>query len=73
VEALKLEDQRCLLEVLYLGNRAVAHPEDGNLDHRVGPLEMTAAVNTVLDWLRSKAPEWPSLKAVKDEFLTPIS
>jgi hypothetical protein len=69
VQTLSTEDQRCLLEVLYLGNRAVAHPKDGHLDHRVRPPEMTSAINTVLGWLRARARDWPALDAVDKEFL----
>ena len=60
VRALSEEDQRCLLEVLYLGNRAVAHPSDGGLDHKVGSHEMTFAINAVLHWLASKRSQWPA-------------
>src|SRR2546426_845047 len=49
--ALPKDSQRCLLEVLFLGNRAVAHPGDGDLDHKVDKLEMTVAINTILGWL----------------------
>jgi hypothetical protein len=72
VRALPKENQRCLLEVLYLGNRAVAHPDDGGLDHKAGPHEMTLAINAVLDWLASKRSQWPALKNVPNEFLDPI-
>ncbi len=72
VLALSHENQRCLLEVLYLANRAVAHPSDGSLDHKVGPHEMTLAINAVLDWLASKRSQWPALKNVPTEFLDPI-
>ena len=68
VESLPEENQRCLLEVLYLGNRAVAHPDDGGLDHRVGPKEMTCAINTVLGWLAAKESKWPDLAAVPKEY-----
>jgi hypothetical protein len=52
IEALSLEERRCLLEVLYLANRAVAHPKDGKIDHKAGGCEMTVAINVVLSWLR---------------------
>jgi hypothetical protein len=68
VHALSQDNQRCLLEVLYLGNRAVAHPEDGDLDHRVRQSEMTIAINTVLDWLASEKSKWPGLQAIPDTF-----
>jgi len=70
--ALSQENQRCLLEALYLGNRAVAHPDDGALDHKVGPDEMTVAINTVLGWLAKRRRQWPALAAVPEEFLEPI-
>jgi hypothetical protein len=72
VRALPEENQRCLLEVLYLGNRAVAHPDDGALDHKVSPDEMTIAINTVLGWLANRRSKWPALAAVSNEFLEPI-
>jgi hypothetical protein len=72
VLALPDEHQRCLLEVLYLANRAVAHPVDGSLDHKVGPHEMTLAINVVLDWLASTKSQWPELNNVPTEFLDPI-
>ena len=62
--ALPRDSQKCLLEVLYLGNRAVAHPAEGNLDHRVGRNEMTVAINTVLGWLAAKKSKWPALASV---------
>jgi hypothetical protein len=72
VTKLRPEDQRCLLEVLYLGNRAIAHPDDGHVDHKVGVHEMTAAINVVLNWLEEKALLWPELKKVPEELLEPI-
>ena len=39
MEALKSEDQSCLLEVLYLANRAIAHARDGDLDHKVSSID----------------------------------
>jgi hypothetical protein len=69
---LPLEDQRCLLEVLYLGNRAVAHPDDGGLDHKTGEPEMTSTINTVLKWLTERKSQWPELAKVPKEFLEPI-
>ena len=73
LEKLEPEIQSCLLEVLYLANRAIAHPQDGLLDHKVTRKEMTSAVNTVLDWLKTKESEWPELKEVDQDFLTIIS
>ena len=66
---LSLEDQRCLLEVLYLGNRAVAHPKDGQgLDHKAGYQEMTSAINTVLKWLTERKCQWPELEGIQKNF-----
>ena len=73
VLALGQEDQRCLLEVLYLGNRAVAHPGDGQLDHKVDVREMTVAINVVLGWLAQKKSLWPELKNVSQDMLEPIT
>jgi hypothetical protein len=71
---LPLEDQRCLLEVLYLGNRAVAHPKDGKgLDHKTGEHEMTSTINTVLKWLTERKSQWPELEGVRKEFLETIA
>jgi len=72
VSKLPSENQRCLLEVLYLGNRAVAHPDDGGLDHKTGKDGMTVAINTVLDWLTTKKAQWPALATVPKQFLEPI-
>ena len=73
LDKLHPEDQRCLLEVLYLGNRAVAHPKDGTgLDHKAGEPEMTSAINTVLKWLTERKSQWPELAKVPKEFLEPI-
>ena len=72
VSKLPLENQRCLLEVLYLGNRAVAHPDDGGLDHKTGKEEMTVAINIVLDWLATNKSQWPALAKVPKEFLEHI-
>ena len=66
------EHQRCLLEVLYLANRAVAHPADGSLDHKVTSHEMTVAINTVLGWLATERSRWPALAKVPKEFLEDI-
>lgn len=66
------EEQRCLLEVLFLGNRAVAHPGDELLDHKVGHPEMTSAINTVLQWLTAKKGAWSELAAVSDLLFQPI-
>jgi hypothetical protein len=72
VLALPNESQRCLLEVLYLGNRAVAHPVDGELDHKVGAKEMKAAINTVLGWLAARKSKWPGLLAVPNKYFETI-
>jgi len=72
VLALSNESQRCLLEVLYLGNRAVAHPVDGELDHKVGAHEMKAAINTVLGWLVADKSTWPGLAAVPNHYFESI-
>ena len=70
---LPTEDQRCLLEVLYPGNRAVAHPKDGKgLDHKAGEHEMTSTINTVLKWLTERKLQWRALAAVPKDFLEPI-
>jgi hypothetical protein len=60
------------LEVLFLGNRAVAHPGDELLDHKVGHPEMTSAINTVLQWLTAKKGAWSELAAVSDLLFQPI-
>jgi hypothetical protein len=60
-------EQLCLLEVLFLGNRAVAHPCDGGLDHKVGPVEMTSAINTLLRWLQTEESTKVQISAVKAE------
>jgi|SRR5208282_269363 len=74
VRTLPQENQRCLLEVLYLGNRAVAHPKDGQgLDHKAGEHEMTSTINTVLKWLTERKSQWPELEHVRKEFLEPIA
>lgn len=73
VSALTQQNQRCLLEVLYLGNRAVAHPADGNIDHKVGMAEMTGAINVVLDWLVKRKTQWPALGNVPNELLESIT
>ena len=56
VAGLDDERRRCFLEVLYLANRAVAHPQDGDLDHAVDRHEMTSAINTLLQWLDKERP-----------------
>jgi hypothetical protein len=62
------------LEVLYLGNRAVAHPKDGQgLDHKAGEHEMTSTINTVLKWLTERKSQWPELEHVRKEFLESIA
>jgi hypothetical protein len=73
LEKLPIEDQRCLLEVLYLGNRAIAHPDDGGLDHKAGENEMTSAINTILKWLTERKSQWPELEGVRKEFLETIA
>jgi hypothetical protein len=71
---LSSEDRRCLLEVLYLGNRAVAHPKDGKgLDHKAGEHEMTSTINTVLKWLTERKSQWPELEGVRKELLETIA
>jgi hypothetical protein len=62
------------LEVLYLGNRAVAHPKDGiGLDHKAGEHEMTSTINTVLKLLTERKSQWPELEGVRKGFLEPIA
>ena len=73
LEKLPLEEQRCLLEVLYLGNRAIAHPDDGGLDHKAGENEMTSTINTILKWLTERKLKWPELESVRKEFLEPVA
>ena len=70
---LPLEDQRCLLEVLYLGNRAIAHPDDGGPDHKAGEHEMTFTINIILKWLTERKSQWTELEGVPKEFLEPIA
>ena len=72
VDALIAEDQRCVAEVLYLANRAVAHPADGDIAHKAGPHEMTVAINTVLSWLKGKSSQWNALNEVPQELLVPM-
>jgi hypothetical protein len=72
VLALGQEDQKCPLKALYLGNRAVAHPADGQLDHKVDVHEMTVAINVVLGWLAQRRSLWPELNNVSQELLQPI-
>ena len=75
VEALDPNARQHLLEVLYLGNRAVAHPDDGDeaaLDHKVGQPEMTSAINTLLRWLVDKQPSFSGLQGVPPALLQPI-
>jgi hypothetical protein len=71
------DDQIALLEVLFLANRAVAHPADGgSIDHRVGEHAMTTAINVILRLLKEKAAELPNLKKTLDskpEYFTPIA
>ena len=71
LEKLPVENQRCLLEVLYLGNRAIAHPDDGGLDHKAGENEMTSAINTILKWLTEGKSQWPELENVRKGLLEP--
>lgn len=71
VHALAGDEQRCVLEVLYLANRAIAHPADGNLFHAAGDHEMSLAIKVLLGWLKSKQPLWPELAKVHDDFFLP--
>jgi hypothetical protein len=65
MKALSPDEQRAVLEVLYLGNRAVAHPDDGiGLDHHAGPNEMTVTINLLFTWLAAQKGVWPDLAAV---------
>lgn len=73
IESLGPDKQRHLLAVLYLANRAVAHPADGGLDHNVGHEEMTSAINTLLGWLTVTPPPFLELAQVKAEFLKQIN
>ena len=61
-----------MLEVLFLGNRAVAHPKDGALTHKVRRTEMTSAINTLLRWLDAKRSSFPELALVGTDLLQPI-
>jgi hypothetical protein len=75
VEALAPTAKRDFLEVLYLGNRAVAHPDDGDetqLDHKVGQPEMTSAINTLLRWLIANQTSFSGLQAVSPALLQAI-
>jgi hypothetical protein len=63
--------QLCLLEVLFLANRCVAHPNGGDLYHEVSPEKMKSAINTLLSWLRSSA--FPGLADVPQSLLDPLS
>jgi hypothetical protein len=72
IAGLAQEEQRCLLEVLYLANRAVAHPQDGELDHKVGRREMTTAINTLLQWLTAKRASLSGLELDLSELLRTI-
>jgi hypothetical protein len=63
------EERRCILEALYLANRAVAHPDDGYTDHKCGAKEMTASINVLIGWLLARKLEWPPLEQVQPEFL----
>lgn len=75
VQALDPKARQHLLEVLYLGNRAVAHPDDGDeteLDHRVGQPEMTSAINTLLQWLVDKQTSFSGLQSVPPALLQAI-
>jgi hypothetical protein len=73
VLALPPEAQRCILEALYLANRAVAHPNDGGTDHRCGATGMTLAINTLIGWLLARKSEWPPLNSVQPDFLRTIA
>jgi hypothetical protein len=73
VGRLQANPPRCLLEVLFLGNRAVAHPTDGVLlDHKVGADEMTSAINTVVDWIDKSRAKWPALNGVRPDLFLMI-
>jgi len=72
LDALDAEERRCMLEVLFLGNRAVAHPKDGALTHKVRRTEMTSAINTLLRWLDAKRSSLPELALVGADLLQPI-
>jgi hypothetical protein len=64
-----------LLEVLFLGNRAVAHPRGGMVDHAVSPIEMTSAINTLLQWLQTEnatKAEIAAVKAKRSDLFEPI-
>jgi hypothetical protein len=65
-----------LLEVLFLGNRAVAHPDDGGSpDHQVDEPMMTAAINVVLRLLVARAETLPNLMEAQrcwPQFFTPF-
>ena len=69
LDLLEPEKKRCLLEVLYLGNRAVAHPQDGDLDHAVGRTEMTMAIDTVIGMINGRRDEFPEIDGVQKTFL----
>jgi hypothetical protein len=74
ISKLPQEDLKCLLEVLYLGNRAVAHSKDGSgLDHKAGGHEMTSTINTVIKLLTERKSQWPELQSVRKDFLEPIT
>ena len=75
VEGLDSEAKRSILEALYLGNRAVAHPDEGDesqLDHKVGQPEMTSAINTLLRWLVANRTSLSGLDAVPPHLLQAI-
>ncbi len=75
VEELDSDEQRHILEVLFLGNRAVAHPDEGDegeLDHKVGQMEMTSAINTLLGWLVKKRTSFPGLEVVPPGLLQAV-
>jgi hypothetical protein len=72
---LEPDEQRHVLVVLFLGNRAVAHPDDDDesaLDHKVGQVEMTSAINTLLRWLVDRQTSFPGLEVVSPDVLQPI-
>jgi len=66
----KDHQQMCLLEVLFLANRCVAHPTDGDIDHEAGPEEMKSAINSIFGWLR--ASNFPGISEVFPSLLAPL-
>jgi hypothetical protein len=56
-----------LLEVLFLANRCVAHPNDGEIDHEATHEMMKSAINTVLCWIQSS--RFPGVSELEASFL----